>query len=66
MKSKAGEQIRRELEAVFKRYGVDEHHVLYVPSDGRVITSLFRGTRQFRMQTALSSLNAATKLSVGG
>jgi hypothetical protein len=65
MKSKANGQITREVQTVFKRYGVKEYRVDYVPSDKRTVMNFTRGLPEFRMQVALMGLDRAIKLSMG-
>jgi hypothetical protein len=64
MKSKANRQIKREIQTVFKRYGVEEYRVVYA-SDDYTIHNFFKGSTSFAMQTALSALGKAIKISMG-
>ncbi len=65
MKSKAERQIEKEIGTVFRRYGVKEYRVDFVPSDERSIKNFMNGTPSFRMQIALTGLSRAIKLSMG-
>jgi hypothetical protein len=65
MKSKANRQVEKEIKTVFKRYGVKEYYVDYVPSDERTVNNFGRGAPAFRMQIALAGLSRVLKLSMG-
>jgi hypothetical protein len=65
MKSKANRQIEKEIKAVFRRYGVPEYRVDYIPSDERTIKNFMCGSSPFRMQTALTGLARVLKISMG-
>jgi hypothetical protein len=65
MKSKSNSQVQKEIKNVFKKYGVKEYRVDFVPSDELTIKNFICGAPPFRMQIALTGLSRALNLSMG-
>ena len=62
---KSRNQLKKEIEAVFKRYGVGEFSVSFVSAEGSRFESFQTCGGIFRAQLALNSLNNALKMSQG-
>jgi hypothetical protein len=65
MKSKSNNQVQKEIKTVFKKYGVTEYRVDFVPSDKLTVKNFFHGAPPFFMQIALTGLARALNLSMG-